>query len=199
MTVNLVDVNDNGPEFVDSNNVQVYVAEDRPINTTIYTLSTVDVDSVSNSNTGYQIVQSNVSSLFSINELGQLLLNGMLDRESATTQYQLTVMAYDIEIPSMNNSINITVNVLDSNDHNPIFTEPFYDIVISEVRMSMCMCVCMCACLYIIMYIHTCVPYSRFLMQGAIFPFFTRQSNLVKIGSHRMNIKPVHYSTIGTC
>ena len=155
MTVNLVDVNDNGPEFVDSNNVQVFVAEDRPINTTIYTLSTVDVDSVSNSNTGYQIVQSNISSLFSINELGQLLLNGMLDRESATTQYQLIVMAYDIEIPSMNNSIDINVNVLDSNDHNPIFTEPFYDVTINEVRISMCMCVCICTCIYLYNYMHT--------------------------------------------
>ena len=149
MTVNLVDVNDNGPEFVDSNNVQVYVAEDRPINATIYTLSTLDVDSVSNSNTGYQIVLSNVSSLFSINEQGQLLLNGMLDHESATTQYQLTIMAYDIEIPSMNNSINITVNVLDSNDHNPIFTEPFYDVAINEVCMSICVCVYVCMRIFI--------------------------------------------------
>ena len=172
MTVNLVDVNDNGPEFVDFNNVQVYVAEDRLINTTIYTLSTVDVDSVSNGNTGYQISQSNVSSLFSINELGQLLLNGMLDGEFTAT-YQLTIIAYDKEIPSLNSSIDITVNVLDSIDHYPIFTEPFYDVTINEVHnyiyiyiyiyMCVCVyvcvyvyvCVCVCVCVYLFMYVHT--------------------------------------------
>ena len=138
MTVNLLDVNDNGPVFVDSNGAQVYVAEDRPINTTIYMLSTVDADSVINSNTGYEIVSSNVSSLFSITRLGQLLLNGTLDRELAT-QYQLTIRAYDIEIPSLSNAIDITVNVLDSNDHYPVFTEPFYVASINEV----CKCVCL--------------------------------------------------------
>ena len=160
MTVNLLDVNDNGPEFVDSNNAQVYVAEDEHINTTIYTLSTVDADSAINSNTDYRIVPSNVSSLFSVNELGQLLLNETVDRESAT-QYQLTVIAYDIEIPSQSNSINVTVNVLDSNDHNPVFTEPFYDVTINEVRMPVCMCVyvcvhiCMHICMYVNKYIYT--------------------------------------------
>lgn len=139
MTVNLLDVNDNGPVFVDSSGVQAYVAEDRPINTTIYTLSTVDADSVINSNTGYQIVSSNVSSLFSITRLGHLLLNGMLDRESAT-QYQLTIIAYDMEIPSLNNAINITVNVLDSNDHYPVFNAPVYVASINEVFMCVYNC-----------------------------------------------------------
>lgn len=132
MTVNLLDVNDNGPVFVDSNGAQVYVAEDRPFNTMVYTLSTVDGDSDIYSNTDYQIVSSNGSSLFSINRLGQLLLNGTLNRE-VTTQYQLTIMAYDMEMPSLNNTINVVVNVLDSNDHYPVFTKPFYTARIKEV------------------------------------------------------------------
>ena len=133
MTINLIDVNDNAPVFVDSSGAQAYVAEGRPENTTVYTLSTVDADSINNSNTGYLIIPSNVSSLFSITILGQLLVNGSLDRESAS-QYQLTIIAYDIEIPSLNNTINITVNVLDSNDHYPVFTKPFYVASINEVR-----------------------------------------------------------------
>ena len=132
MTINLFDVNDNGPVFVDSGGVQAYVAEGRPENTTVYTLSTVDADSAINSNTGYLIVPSNVSTLFSITRLGHLLLNESLDRESAS-RYQLTVIAYDIEIPSLNNTINITVNVLDSNDHYPVFTKPYYVASINEV------------------------------------------------------------------
>lgn len=132
MTINLLDVNDNAPVFVDSGVVQAYVAEDRPVNTTVYTLSTVDADSAINSNTGYHIVPSNVSSLFSITREGELLLNETLDRESAT-EYQLTIVAYDVDIPSLNNTINITVNVLDSNDHYPIFTQPFYTASINEV------------------------------------------------------------------
>jgi len=118
--------------FVDSNGTQVYIAEDSPINTTVHTLSTVDSDSVVNSNTGYDIVPSNISSLFSVTSLGQLLLSGELDRESAN-KYQLTVIAYDMDIPSLNNTINIIINVLDSNDHYPVFTEPFYTASIKEV------------------------------------------------------------------
>ena len=119
--------------FVDSSGVQAYVAEGLD-NTTIYTLSTVDADSTTNSNTGYLIVPSNVSTLFSITELGQLLLNQPLDRESAS-QYQLTIIAYDIDIPLLNNTINITVNVLDNNDHHPVFTKPYYVASINEVHM----------------------------------------------------------------
>lgn len=133
MTINLVDVNDNAPVFVDSGDVQAYVAEGLD-NITIYTLSTVDADSTINSNTGYLIVPSNVSILFSITGLGQLLLNQPLDRETAS-QYQLTIIAYDIDIPSLNNTINITVNVLDNNDHHPLFTKPYYVASVNEVRM----------------------------------------------------------------
>ena len=136
MTINLLDVNDNAPVFIDSGDVQAYVEEDSPVNTTVYTLSTVDADSPINSNTGYVILPSNVSSLFSITRQGQLLLNESLDHEASVTQYPLTVMAYDIDVPSLNNTINITINVLDSNDHNPVFTQPFYTASINEV----CMC-----------------------------------------------------------
>lgn len=132
MTVNLIDVNDNGPMFVDSNGTQVYTAEDTPINTTVYMLFTVDADSVTNSNTGYDIVSSNISLLFSITSLGQLLLSQALDHELAD-KYQLTIIAYDMDIPSLNNTINVTINVLDSNDHYPVFTEPFYTASINEV------------------------------------------------------------------
>ena len=130
MTVNLIDVNDNAPVFIDSGDIQVYITEDTPVDTMIYTISTVDVDI--NSITGYQIEPSNVSLLFSINSMGHLLLNRTLDRESAI-QYQLTITTYDMEIPSLNNTIDVYINVLDSNDHYPVFTQPFYAASIREV------------------------------------------------------------------
>ena len=133
MTINLLDVNDNAPVFIDSGDVQAYVEEDSPVNTTVFTLSTVDADSSINSNTGYVILTSNDSSLFSITRQGQLLLSESLDHEASVTQYQLTVMAYDIDVPSLNNTINITINVLDSNDHDPVFTQLIYTASINEV------------------------------------------------------------------
>lgn len=135
MTVNVLDVNDNAPLFVDSNGTQVYIAEDSPINSLVYTLTTVDADSAVNSITGYHIIPSNISALFNINGLGELLLNGTLDHESAP-RHQLTIVAYDMEIPSLNNTINIIVNVLDSNDHYPVFTEPSYAASINEVHIA---------------------------------------------------------------
>ena len=133
MTINLLDVNDNGPQFLDRDGLQVSIAENSNISTLIHTFSTVDDDSAANSNTGYAILTTNTSSLFTIDTMGQLLLNGSLDREMAA-EYSVTIMAYDVDNPLLNSSIAVTIIVLDSNDHYPVFNQPYYTANITEVN-----------------------------------------------------------------
>jgi len=133
VTINLLDVNDNGPRFLDRDGLQVSIVENSNISTLIHTFSTVDDDSAANSNTGYTILPTNTSSLFTIDTMGQLLSNGSLDREVAA-DYSITIMAYDIDNPMLSNSIDVTIIVLDSNDHYPVFNQPYYTANITEVN-----------------------------------------------------------------
>ena len=137
VTINLLDVNDNGPRFLDRDGLQVSVAENSNISTLIHAFSTVDDDSAANSNTGYTILPTNTSSLFSIDTMGQLLLNESLDREVASS-YLVTIVAYDVDNPMLNSSIVVTIIVLDSNDHYPVFSQPYYTANITEVNNYTC-------------------------------------------------------------
>lgn len=127
----MLDLNDNGPRFLDRDGLQVSVAENSNISTLIHTFRTVDDDSPANSNTGYRIVQTDT--LFTISTDGQLSLNGSLDREVAA-DHSVTVVAYDTDNPMLTSSIDVTIIVLDSNDQYPVFSQPYYTANITEVN-----------------------------------------------------------------
>jgi len=61
----------------------------------------------------------------------RLVLLGKLDRESRD-QYHLRLTAFDGGIPSRSDSVNITVNVMDSNDNDPVFDASLYEATIVE-------------------------------------------------------------------
>ncbi len=62
---------------------------------------------------------------------GQLSTSGPLDRE-VTAQYNLTVRATDQGDPSRSGESIVTVNVLDDNDNNPVFSSLSYHHQLSE-------------------------------------------------------------------
>ena len=62
---------------------------------------------------------------------GQLSTIGPLDRET-TAQYNLTVRATDHGDPAKSGESIVTVNVLDDNDNNPVFTMTSYYYQLSE-------------------------------------------------------------------
>ena len=56
----------------------------------------------------------------------------LLDKE-LTPRYNLTLRAVDAGIPALSSSLAVIINVIDANDHNPIFREPSYTATVSEL------------------------------------------------------------------
>jgi hypothetical protein len=57
----------------------------------------------------------------------RLLLRERLDRET-TDEYRLTLTAFDGGQPPRTASINVTIRVLDANDHHPVFDRSTYEV-----------------------------------------------------------------------
>jgi len=64
---------------------------------------------------------------------GHLYLNSSLDYESQHV-YILTVQAKDSGAPSMSSTQTLTVEVLDVNDHPPVFQHHIYNTTVMENR-----------------------------------------------------------------
>eukprot|EP00731_Ephydatia_muelleri_P025870 Em0017g953a len=82
----------------------------------------------------YQIISGNTNSLFVLdNFTGYLSRNPymVIDREQAQ-QYNLTILAWITALPSLNSSVMVTINIVDTNDHTPEFSSSNYSIILSE-------------------------------------------------------------------
>lgn len=62
--------------------------------------------------------------------LGLLSAAWSLDREYST--YGLTVLAFDNGQPSLTSAMNLTINVMDVNDHGPAFSRSIYKVDVLE-------------------------------------------------------------------
>ena len=122
VTVNLIDVNDNAPQFIDVpvNGVyDVQVIEEIGSNIQIIELSTVDIDSGSNKEIEFTLL-NNYNDNFKISNLGQIRSgNNKIDRE-VNSEFLLTVFAADKGDPSLTGTALVHITVLDINDNVPI-------------------------------------------------------------------------------
>lgn len=139
----VTDSNDHAPYFT-QNSYHINVPEDVSVGSTLLILSAEDKD-YSNENTylEYAIVGGNDERHFCLDAvsiqtiethrqyIGQVVLCDNLDREIADT-YSLTVMVRDRGTPPLNSSTVVTVNVLDVNDHAPVFSSTEYYAQVSE-------------------------------------------------------------------
>jgi len=62
---------------------------------------------------------------------GNITVNGSLDRESQDL-YQFEVIATDVQDPARLGFVQITIEVLDSNDFAPVFDQPVYNFMLEE-------------------------------------------------------------------
>ena len=122
ITINLTDINDFVPVFVNQPYIGSVTEELFPI-VTILTVEAVDLDEGSNGTVSYSIVWQS-SGQFSIDPVSGLLhTNGTLDREE-TPVVIVTIAAFDNPVNStlrLSSQINVTINVLDINDNSPTF------------------------------------------------------------------------------
>ncbi|XP_070544624.1 protocadherin Fat 4-like isoform X2 [Ptychodera flava] len=133
VTVHVNDINDNLPVFAESN----FVGSINEGSTGgILTVETTDADATLNDKTEYEI--TNGDPRFSINTVsGEISLDSPIDVEvEAGTDFMLEVTSYNVEpyvgSDISNNTVNVTITVLDINDEDPAFQNHTYSVSIEE-------------------------------------------------------------------
>ncbi|KAG9344074.1 hypothetical protein JZ751_012554 [Albula glossodonta] len=125
ISVTVLDVNDNAPEF-GSPEYQAKVSEGSSIGTKVAKLSAHDPDEGSNAQVRYDIISGNGKGLFRLDWLtGVVEVNRSLDYEE-DTKFTLTVQASDGNNDQSGGSRNVAfavlyISVLDENDNSPYF------------------------------------------------------------------------------
>ena len=126
--VNIIvqDLNDNEPIF-GQDNFQFYVHENQPPNYSVGRIQAIDLDSGENGRVVYSILpippHDEMSLPFMLSSGGHIRTSAPLDREQ-TSQYSFRLKVKDNGSPSFENTVVITVNVIDDNDNSPVFTFP---------------------------------------------------------------------------
>ncbi|CAG0886653.1 unnamed protein product [Cyprideis torosa] len=126
------DVNDHRPEFrIPRKDIQV--REDEPVGTSLLQVGAVDKDTGVNGRLTYGIVSGNEDGEFHLDaDSGMLTLAAPLDRERRA-RYVLNVSVSDGGSPEpMLDYENLSISVLDVNDHAPMFSQRTFFANISE-------------------------------------------------------------------
>ncbi|XP_034373826.1 protocadherin alpha-8 isoform X5 [Arvicanthis niloticus] len=123
VSVGVADVNDNAPAFAQPE-YTVFVKENNPPGTHIFTVSAVDADAQENALVSYSLVERRVgerllSSYVSVHaESGKVFALQPLDHEELEL-LQFQVSARDAGVPALGSNVTLQVFVLDENDNAP--------------------------------------------------------------------------------
>uniref|UniRef100_A0A3B4WC05 Cadherin domain-containing protein n=1 Tax=Seriola lalandi dorsalis TaxID=1841481 RepID=A0A3B4WC05_SERLL len=129
ITVHVSDVNDNAPRFMEPV-INVYVKENSPAGSVIYTINASDPDLDSNAKMTYTLLDSTaknipLSSVVNINsETGDIVSLQVFNFEEIKT-FQFKVQATDSGVPPLGNNVTVNVFILDENDNSPAILAPY--------------------------------------------------------------------------
>ncbi|XP_070819185.1 protocadherin alpha-8-like isoform X11 [Chaetodon trifascialis] len=129
ITVQIADVNDNPPRFLEPV-INIYVKENSPIGTTIHTLTTLDSDLNENAKATYHIIDRSsttkqVASMVNINsETGDIINLQSFNYEELKT-FHFKVQATDSGVPPLSSNVTVNVLILDENDNSPTILAPY--------------------------------------------------------------------------
>ncbi|XP_054890865.1 protocadherin alpha-2-like isoform X14 [Poeciliopsis prolifica] len=129
ITVQVADVNDNKPHFVEPV-IYIYVKENRPLNSKIYTVRAFDPDLDENAKISYKLLDNSfpnilISSVLNINsDTGDIINLKSFNYEELKT-FQFKVQATDSGVPPLSSNVTVNVLVLDENDNNPTILAPY--------------------------------------------------------------------------
>ena len=133
LTIDLIDVNDNAPQF----NQSLFlgnVYENEPVGSPVMNITAHDPDSGSNGALSYNIPRGEVMPRFVIDpKSGLISTNSTLDREEKDV-YFLTVYASDNAFPFRVATCTVKITVLDKNDHSPVFSPTRLNLTVMENR-----------------------------------------------------------------
>ncbi|XP_036379669.1 protocadherin alpha-3-like [Megalops cyprinoides] len=130
--VKVEDVNDNKPE-IDVTSFSSQISEDSPLGTVVALIGVTDLDSGVNGqvvctlpeDVPFDLKHSPEENFYS------LVTKSPLDRE-AVPQYDITITAKDLGIPSLSSVKTIRVEISDINDNNPVFSQDPYTLYLLE-------------------------------------------------------------------
>ncbi|KAL8194386.1 UNVERIFIED_CONTAM: hypothetical protein K2H54_016542 [Gekko kuhli] len=128
ISVKISDINDNSPTF-EKSSYAIYVPENNPSGTSIFTVKASDPDMDQNSQIIYSILHSNIkelpiSSYISINsQTGSLYAQRSFDYEQFR-EFQLQVKAQDGGSPPLSSNVTVRVFIMDRNDNSPRILSP---------------------------------------------------------------------------
>uniref|UniRef100_H3AK35 Cadherin domain-containing protein n=1 Tax=Latimeria chalumnae TaxID=7897 RepID=H3AK35_LATCH len=133
--IEVLDINDNSPFFSDVK-LLLSAAESAATGTRIPLESAEDLDVGTNSLSRYKLSPNNYFLLDTDNRSGRskiptLVIESSLDREQQPVHH-LLLTAIDGGIPERSGSLQITINVLDSNDNAPVFDQEIYFVNLLE-------------------------------------------------------------------
>jgi hypothetical protein len=121
-------VNDNSPVFSASQYI-FNVSESAVAQSNIDRVQATDLDG---DHVSYSIRDTMYQNLFGIvSSSGYIYLKQEINREEKDT-YSLTVIARDNGKGPRSTSVQVTINVLDANDHSPVFKQSFYTFYVLE-------------------------------------------------------------------
>lgn len=152
INISIIDVNDSPPKFEGNHNESGRIVFELPesfgqqrfteryigqINATDADLGVNGTLEFSLKVTTGQVWQFSRQAHFRINRRGQLIVNGILDREKAP-EYDLTVLVTDSgqSHQRLSSEIGVTVRLQDQNDNGPVFTQPPADLTDSNLNVA---------------------------------------------------------------
>ena len=132
LTILINDVNDRSPEWVESS-LNISVPENSVSGTSVGFIVAIDPDSDGNNSlVTYSLSMDYSDSHFFLNSsTGEVKTLKTFNRESRDL-YDLVVMATDAGTPQQFSSAVVYIEVTDSNDHDPVFTQAVYNGDVSE-------------------------------------------------------------------
>ncbi|EMP32162.1 Protocadherin-10 [Chelonia mydas] len=132
--VRVLDANDNPPE-ISFSTVKEAVSEAAAPGTVVALFSVSDRDSEENGQVQCELLQGDAPFRLksSFKNYYTIVTEGPLDREQpGGDAYTLTVVARDMGEPALSTSKSIQVRVSDVNDNAPRFSQPLYQVYVSE-------------------------------------------------------------------
>ncbi|XP_053285342.1 protocadherin alpha-2 [Pleuronectes platessa] len=129
ITVHVSDVNDNAPRFMEPV-IKMYVKENSPTGSIIYTINASDPDLDSNAKLTYRLLDNSqkhipISSIVNINsETGDIISLQSFNFEELKT-FQFQVQATDSGVPPLSSNVTVNVFILDENDNSPSVLSPY--------------------------------------------------------------------------
>ncbi|XP_019620041.1 PREDICTED: protocadherin Fat 4-like [Branchiostoma belcheri] len=135
LIVNILDANDNDPEFQDAP-YNTAVSEYEQVGTTVFTLSATDIDSGANSQRVFYLLRTTPQPYFAVGTGGAVTLSSSLNYDTGPRHFELLVQVQDLGTPPRSSNTTLTIDVDDEDDLDPVFQHDIYEASVMENATS---------------------------------------------------------------